>query len=201
MNNHATTCLVLAASLLPWSALLAQEPSTLDLIGTLSGAQEPTPPDSPATPSLGVETQATGTVDVHVREDGSAFDFVLQVSNGTGVTAAHLHCGPAGVNGPVVVFLTDPNQQEPRDVNGMLAEGTRMNQDIQASAQECEQLIGRPVRNIASLALAAAEGLVYANVHTGANPAGEIRGQLVPGRRSTTTPTPPTPSLSQGTQR
>ena len=36
------------------------------------------------------------------------------------------------------------------------------------------------VRNIASLTAAAFEGLVYANVHTVENPAGEVRGQLIP---------------------
>jgi len=67
-----------------------------------------------------------------------------------------------------------------RDVNGVLAQGTRRKEHIEPAAA-CEELIGRPVRNIASLTAAPFEGLIYANVHTIDNPAGEVRAQLVPG--------------------
>ncbi len=39
--------------------------------------------------------------------------------------------------------------------------------------------IGRPVNNIAALALAMRDGLIYINVHTAAFGGGEIRGQLL----------------------
>ncbi len=178
--NTRMSCLVLAvSSLLPWSASNSQEVVTLDLSARLSGAQEVTPPDAPTTPSPGVTTQTTGDVVVRVAEDLSSFAFVLNVNNGTGVTQAHLHCGRPGQNGPVVVFLS-PLNAEGQDVNGLLAEGKRTNADIEAGAEECEALIGRPVRNVASLTAAAFDGLIYANVHTIANPAGEVRGQLIP---------------------
>lgn len=180
LMNTRVSCLVLAASsLLPWSASNSQEAVTLDLGARLSGAQEVTPPDAPTTPSLGVTTQTTADVVVRVAEDLSSFTFVLNVNNGTGVTAAHLHCGRPGQNGPIIVFLS-PMNAEGQDVNGLLAEGTSTNANIEPGAEACEALIGRPVRNIASLTVAAFEGLIYANVHTTTNPAGEVRGQLIP---------------------
>lgn len=181
MNTRASYLILAVSSLLPWSASNAQDEDvvTFDLYADLSGAQEVTPPDAPTTPSPGVTTEATGDVIVSVAEDLSSFAFKLNVSNGTGVTQAHLHCGRPGQNGPVVVFLSPLNAQG-QDVNGLLAEGTRTNANIEAGAEACEALIGRPVRNVASLTAAAFEGLIYSNVHTLANPAGEVRGQLIP---------------------
>jgi hypothetical protein len=45
-------------------------------------------------------------------------------------------------------------------------------------AADCLTAIDRPVNNIASLFLAMRDGLIYANVHTLTNPAGEVRSQL-----------------------
>jgi hypothetical protein len=171
--------------LLPYPALSNDdrnddERGTFDFTGHLSGEQEVTPPSAPSTPSLGVSTDTSGTILVRVSKDLSSLQFRLVVRNGADVTQAHLHCGRAGQNGPVVVFLA-PLTEQGRDVDGLLAQGTRRNEDIEPGAEACEALIGRPVRNIASLAAAAFEGLVYANVHTTNNPAGEVRAQLIPG--------------------
>jgi hypothetical protein len=155
-----------------------EEPQGFTFAAALSGAQEVTPPEEPTTPSPGVETDTTGSVQVIFAQDLSQLSFALTVQNGKLVTQAHLHCGRAGVNGPIVVFLSALNA-EGADVNGLLAEGTRTNTDLEEGAAQCEEVIGRPVRNIASLAAAAAEGLIYANVHSVANPAGEVRGQLI----------------------
>lgn len=79
------------------------------------------------------------------------------------------------MNGPVVVFLFGP--ADPGiDVDGLLAEGELTNANFEEA--DCVTVIGTPVNNIASLAFAARNGLIYANVHTEANPAGEVRGQL-----------------------
>src|SRR6185436_10628035 len=121
---------------------------------TLSGAQEPVPADAPATPSTGVATQATGTLDMSVLPDLSSLTFRLVVQNGAKVTASHLHCGRPGENGPIAVFLSTPNQAG-EDINGVLAEGTIKSENIDPGATACEAAIGRPVRNIASLAAAA----------------------------------------------
>lgn len=184
MDGRCTYLAGAAALLLASSTIAAQENAGRDDEGFgfqafLSGAQEVVPPNDPTTPSPGVSTETRAAVQVTFRRDLSAFDFVLNVQRGVDVTQAHLHCGLPGQNGPVVVFLAPLNEQG-ADVNGLLARGTRTNADIVAGAAQCEELIGRPVRNIASLAAAAFVGLIYANVHTVANPAGEVRGQLIP---------------------
>lgn len=150
----------------------------LSFRASLSGAQEVTPPGAPTTPSLGVATDATAQIRVRFARDLSSFRFILPVQNGRQITQAHLHCGRPGQNGPVVVFLF-PLNPSGVDVDGVLSDGSRTSADIIAGAANCETAIGRPVRDIASLAFAARDGLVYANVHTVTNGAGEVRGQLI----------------------
>ena len=181
MNTHVKRLALACSLVLPLAASEAGEDHyTFDLQARLSGEQEVTPPAAPTVPSLGVITDAKARVQIQVERDLSSFRFRLVVRNGNDVTQAHLHCGRPGQNGPVVVFLSALNA-EGQDVNGLLSQGTRRNEHIEPGAAACEELIGRPINNIASLAAAAFDGLIYANVHTIQNPAGEVRGQLIPG--------------------
>ncbi len=134
----------------------------------LSGAQE----------VPGVATDTTGRFRINFNRDLSEANFRLSVNDGTGITQAHLHCGRAGTNGPIIVFLFAliPSGI---DVDGKLSEGTLTNADFIFSTLTCAPLTGRPVNNIASLALMARDGLVYVNVHSLANQGGEVRGQLL----------------------
>ena len=61
----------------------------------LSGAEEVGP----------VATSTTGSFKIRFNEDETAAEYRLVVRDGVRVTQAHLHCAPAGSNGPVVVFL------------------------------------------------------------------------------------------------
>jgi len=81
-------------------------------------------------------------------------------------TMVHLHLGPEGVNGPIVANLTD----------GLRRRGTAANAVIR-SADVLGPLADAPNPFLALLNEIAA-GNVYVNVHTAANPAGELRGQL-----------------------
>ncbi len=143
--------------------------STLEFEAVLSGAQE--------VPE--VVTDTTGEIKVKFNEALSEAEFRLVVRDGVAVTQAHFHCGRPGLNGPVVIFLFG-FVPAGVDVDGKLAEGTLTNAGfLPAGAVACPGLIGRPVNNIASLAFAMRDGLIYANVHTTAHPGGEVRGQLL----------------------
>ena len=144
----------------------------------LSGAQEVPVP---------VVTRTTGRIRIDFDRGLTKADFRLRVNDGEKVTQAHIHCGRAGVNGPVVAFLFGfvPGGV---DVDGRLARGTLTNEDIieRECAVTMNSMMPMPpphnvvqVNNIASLAFAAREGLLYVNVHTVANPPGEVRGQLL----------------------
>lgn len=183
MNVRATSAASALAGLIVAAPALAQDTpdtETFPFEAYLSGAQEPTPPDAPTTPSPGVVSTGSGEFNMQVAQDLSSINFTLTATI-TGATQAHLHCGRPGENGPVVVPLMTPNDQGMDVSDAMLGQGEITNATIVATAEGCQDAIGRPVRNVASLAAAALEGLIYANVHTVANPAGEIRGQLISG--------------------
>lgn len=98
----------------------------------------------------------------------------LKVAGGMNVTRAHFHCARPGVAGPIAFGLFSPG---PLVFDGEKAKGTLTNADF--TGRDCVPTIGRPVNNIAALAFAMRDGLIYANVHTADNPPGEVRGQLL----------------------
>ena len=136
---------------------------------TPTGAQEVTAPP-------GVVTDTKGRFRINFNKGLSEADFRLIVRDGTEITQAHIHCGRAGTNGPVVAFLFG-FVAGGVDVDGKLSAGTLTNDDL--TGADCVPYIGSPVNNIASLGFAARDGLTYVNVHSVANPAGEVRGQLL----------------------
>jgi hypothetical protein len=139
----------------------------LKFAADLTGAEEVPP----------VQTTTTGKVEVEFNADATAADFELEVFDGVAVTQAHLHCGATGQNGPVVVFLFGfiPGGF---DVDGQIAKFTLTDANVAAVGADCVPVIGMEINNLADLLDATRDGLIYANVHTVANPGGEIRGQL-----------------------
>lgn len=134
----------------------------------LSGAQEVPP----------VESQGSGVLHLEFDRGFTRGDYQLIVSGLTGVTAAHLHCAAAGENGPIVVPLFESQEEEGTSEDGTLSEGTFTGAEV--TPPDDTQVCGVPLNNVASLTNAIREGLVYVNVHTQANPEGEIRGQIFP---------------------
>jgi len=147
------------------SSAWAQAPFGGTFIATLSGAQEVPPED----------TLARGQAVVHASADGSELGFQLVVSHLVGVTQSHIHCGPADANGPVAVFLFGfvPGGV---DVSGLLAADGITDADVMMLPDSPACPGG--VSNLADLLDHMREGNAYVNVHTVANPAGEVRGQL-----------------------
>lgn len=141
----------------------------IEFLAVLTGAQEVT------TPPGGVATDRTAIGNADFDPGFTRVQVHVRVSDPSNIVAAHFHCGKPGENGPVVFGLFSPG---PLALEGNTIRGTLTNADANPAAN-CVPLIGRPVNNIAALALAMDEGLVYLNIHTSAFPAGEIRGQML----------------------
>ena len=110
-----------------------------DVKVSLSGANEVPP----------VNTTASGDGTISIADDGAVSGSVT--TKGIQGTAAHIHMGAAGSNGPVAVPFTKEGDTYKAPA------GAKLNPD-QLKAFKSGQL--------------------YFNVHSAANPNGEIRGQL-----------------------
>ena len=134
------------------------------LQANLSGAQEVPEVDTPAKGKARLKFDAGFTeVEVSVEVKGLVGS----------VTGVHLHCARPSANGPVAVGLISPGMLV---FNGKKVKGTLTNADF--TGADCVPSTGRPITNVAGLAFAAQDGLIYVNVHTDAHPPGEIRGQF-----------------------
>ncbi len=110
-------------------------------------------------------TQATGTAQVVAYP--ARIDFQLSAINISGITMAHIHSGAVGVAGPVIVTLFLPATATGQ-ISGVFAVGSLDASNLPSGV------------TVASLKTLLSSGNAYVNVHTTANPTGEIRGQLVP---------------------
>ncbi|MGQ8337876.1 CHRD domain-containing protein [Sunxiuqinia sp. A32] len=115
-----------------------------------------------------VESMATGQAIFMLSKDGMTLHYKLIVANIEGVTASHIHVGPAGSSGGPVAWLYMP-QQVGGSMNGILAMGEIMADDLIGS------LAGQ---DLSALVDAMKAGNTYVNVHTTMYGGGEIRGQI-----------------------
>jgi hypothetical protein len=169
--------LALVASLGATATVLAD---SLNFNTHLSGDQEVMP--------LGIvnNSLAQGQANFKLSADGTKLHYKLIAANIDNAFMAHIHMGPAGANGPIVVWLfpsTTPGAPGPLGagrMDGVLAEGTI------TAANLTGPLAGHPFGELIDAIRA---GNAYVNVHTnggvaptntgaGDFPGGEIRGQL-----------------------
>jgi len=137
-SRSAWAALAVAALL----AACAATVTTSKAMVTLSGSNEVPPVTTPATGEAWFTVDPDWTIQGRVNTTGIAG------------TAAHIHEGRQGANGPVIVPLvrTGDNQWS-------VAPGTRLTEGQLKTYRE---------------------GGLYVNVHSSAYPGGEIRGQLTP---------------------
>jgi CHRD domain-containing protein len=144
--------LALLALLAAPGAVSAVDPTQPAYGGPLTGAQE--------TPA--VTTTATGQGTAVISADGSTITYILTYSGLSGTAnAAHIHTGATGVAGGIILPLT---------VGPSPMTGTLTAANFTASGS---------VTTFAQAVAAIRAGTTYFNIHTTANPGGEIRGQIL----------------------
>ncbi len=106
----------------------------------------------------------TGTGVTTFVDNGSVINWTMELTGMTGVFASHIHLGSATVSGPVIFNLFLPNGNS-GTLNGVVGSGTITNANNANISLD-------------SLRVLFNNGNAYVNVHTAANQAGEIRGQV-----------------------
>jgi hypothetical protein len=149
-----TASALLGATARPASAIvLPTDNAACSFSIVLSPANEPRPPGT----TDPVESRALGFTILSVRANGTVrWTTVIVNPFGERFFAGHIHRGPAGVNGPVVVPLFQRVTTEPIIIDS----GTTV-ADEDLAADIC-----------------ANPDQYYVNYHTVADPIGAVRGQL-----------------------
>lgn len=115
-----------------------------------------------------VKTKAKGEVTFRLSSDGKELNYKLHVKNIENPNAAHIHLGMKGKNGPPLANLFTGPKKEGK-FSGDLSEGTIKAEDLKGD------LMGKSLDDLVQLIKSKS---IYVNVHTDANPDGEIRGQV-----------------------
>lgn len=164
------TTMVLLVMLVALSVTPTSVRASDNFVAPLNGAEEaPVPRD----------TNARGLATFKWNKEGTAFDYTLIAANIENVAAAHIHCGAAGVAGPVGVTLFVGSAGSGQ-FDGVLAQATKTAPD---AGNSCGWVTMADVLNAMN------SGNTYVNVHTndgiappntgpGDFPGGEIRGQI-----------------------
>jgi hypothetical protein len=165
-------------------ALAAVALSLTAFVGATSGA----PPQIFVTPLNSAEetlvdtheSPARGVAIFQLSPDGSEMSYRLIASNIENVVASHIHIGPAGADGPVVVFLFGPAAAGGGRHDGVLAAGsfTAANFVGPLTGMSMSVLVNHINAGNAYVNVHTNDGVAPTNTGPGDFPGGEIRGQL-----------------------
>jgi hypothetical protein len=138
----------------------------------LTGDQEPFTPATPTSPTP-ADSLAQGQAIFKIADDDLSFEYRLIASNIENITQAHIHCGPAGMNGSIFIWLY-PSVTSTSALpggggrhDGVLAEGT-----VSATGANHVRTVAPSavcpggVANFAQALAKIRAGQAYVNVHT-----------------------------------
>ncbi|MDQ3977786.1 MAG: CHRD domain-containing protein [Thermoproteota archaeon] len=143
----------------PTSAFAGEQQEEERFITELTGFEEVPPVNN---------TSAIGVAEFKLGQDNIMY--IVNVTDIENVTAAHIHSGQVGENGPIVITLFEEDTPTTTMTTGVLSEG-----NITATNLE-GPMAGKLLSNLTS---AMSNDQTYVNVHTQQNPNGEIRGQIL----------------------
>jgi hypothetical protein len=143
----------------------AQEGQTFS--ATLSGENEVPP----------TESNATGVAQFQLSDgdDGQEVAYSVNLTGFDDITAAHIHSGNEGENGPIVATLSEGEEADGDSVELQFTGNIQTN-DLAGPLEDSE---------IADLVDLMNNGSAYVNVHTEIYPDGAIRGQITSTSAST----------------
>jgi hypothetical protein len=112
-------------------------------------------------PDLETPSDASGKASVTIVDDGT-IEYMVSYQDLTGdAVASHIHFGPTGEAGPVMI----PLEHGASPFSGSFSEADFV--PVEDGPQTYDEALA-----------AIRDGVAYVNIHTQANPAGELRGQL-----------------------
>lgn len=134
-----------------------------------------------ATPNPPPAPPPTGTIALNIDEAAGEIEYELSYTGMVDVRQAHIHFEKPALNGGIFLWLCKtatnpgptPGKTPDCPVGSGSVSGTLLPSDVQGITNQ--RLIAG---DFAAAVAQIRNGLAYANVHTFANPGGEIRGQI-----------------------
>ncbi len=120
-----------------------------------------------------VNTRSFGTATIRVDRRGHKMDVEVTVNRIENVTQAHIHLGGPEESGPPIVQLYGPAELVGRESGRLFSKTVTAGDllDLQQAGKGGSPTLGDLIDEMIA-------GNTYINVHTAANPGGEIRGQI-----------------------
>ncbi len=114
-----------------------------------------------------VTTDAKGDARFHLSKDGKKLFYRIKAAGLEGITAAHIHMGKKGENGPPIALINVKPAKAKK--TGTIAKGAVTKNELMTSLKG---------KDLSALIDEINAENAYVNVHTAKNPDGEIRGQI-----------------------